>query len=183
MSAAFLFVLCSDPNDQAKADTSHCAHLLSLVACRSASTTSHSAWMVLRAAAIYSFEYSLSISMLQCGTWFRFWAIAWSQFVRFFVNCDWMTVSVAVSISQTTIKYVQNYFFSQFVFGCCLCVDVRSCSPTNSCWIAFYWVPLLFSVCVLFLQRQTASLCRPRCNEHEQKGNRDLFRARTPFKR
>lgn len=167
----------SDLNHHATADSSHCAHLLSLE------------WFAMRPLAHSSIRYQ-----------FLCYSVAHDlvfgpshdlNFDRFFVDFDWVTASVAVSILQTTIKYVQNYFFSQivifFLLFCLFAVfDVRACSPTNSCWIAFHWVPFIYShsdvgLCVPILQCQTVSLCRPRCTEHEQKGNCDLFRARTPF--
>lgn len=140
----------SDPNHQATADTSQFTLRSFVVAYRSPSTSSSWSWTA-RVATTYSSEHSLSISMCQCGTWFGFWAIAWSQFVRFFVNFDWVTASVAVSILQTTIKYVQNYFFSQlvcafFLFSCCwlcsMCARVHLQVRAGS---RFYWVPLYYS--------------------------------------
>lgn len=105
------------------------------------------------------------------------------------ISIEWQLLSPFPFCKQqlNTCKITFSLKLWFFLFFCLFAVfDVRACSPTNSCWIAFHWVPFIYShsdvgLCVPILQCQTVSLCRPRCTEHEQKGNCDLFRARTPF--
>lgn len=92
---------------------------------------------------VWPFMNNIAFAISVCGTRFSFWAIAWSEFYLVFRDFRLRaTVSVAVSISQATIKYVQNDFSSFFVFFfffslCFVC----ACLPTNLHWIVFYWVP------------------------------------------
>lgn len=155
--------MCSDPYDQATADTSHCAHLLSLVDLPS--TTSHSTWIsalqpFIRSRIRYQFLcYSVAHdSVFGPSHDLNSFGFSW-------ISIEWQFLSPFPFRKQQLNTCKITFSLNFFLFGCCLCSMCARARVhlVNSCWIAFYWVPFiilaLMSACVLILQRQTAILC------------------------
>lgn len=101
-----------------------------VVACRSPAASS--SYLMVRVCRIFAICLHSSVTVAHD---FGFWAIAWSQFVWFFVYFDRVTVyqSLAVSISRKQQLNTCKETFFPFLCSPCACL------PTNPRWIAFHW--------------------------------------------